>query len=118
MGSEECNKAYAEHRAKVAALGYATTSDYLKATILKFSTRKNADEKLVAVPGTHQREFALTPNDYPYVLQEGLKHSVFWAPSAWDLDKVRAHVREIEGECDLVVWVNPLERQSIPGLWH
>jgi Protein of unknown function (DUF3605) len=64
----------------------------------------------------------LVPNDFPYYVQDGIHHYIFWKTkepiTEEEISSVKDTLRKDYGAIDILHWINPPALQSLPEIDH
>ncbi|KAI8339114.1 hypothetical protein BC941DRAFT_422118 [Chlamydoabsidia padenii] len=90
---------------------YGTIENYLLSTKLKFPPPSSSNDPPAVI---------ILPNDFPYSVEDGIKHILIWSQVPLDPDYVEQILKEHYDMAtwEWVYWVNPPEIQSVKKLPH
>eukprot|EP00204_Picochlorum_oklahomense_P002892 CAMPEP_0118798592 /NCGR_PEP_ID=MMETSP1161-20130426/960_1 /TAXON_ID=249345 /ORGANISM="Picochlorum oklahomensis, Strain CCMP2329" /LENGTH=174 /DNA_ID=CAMNT_0006726055 /DNA_START=104 /DNA_END=628 /DNA_ORIENTATION=+ len=103
---------------------YASTVDYLMIQIFQCPCTTNNEGKKVHIkPDDFESNHKIIwrKNDFPYSVESGIEHYILWANVPLAEKDVERHVQKQfpNNTKDSLLWfVNPMELQSVPELWH
>ena len=101
---------------------YASPTDHLASVVYGYPVVPN-EQGLFTVqePPSDKRQarFILRDNDFPYFVQDGIKHSVLWSEKA-DLTEevIAAQLSRLLPGCEYLYFINPPALQSVPRFKH
>eukprot|EP00127_Corallochytrium_limacisporum_P002542 Clim_evm99s128 gene=Clim_evmTU99s128 len=71
------------------------------------------------IPPEEPIKYALLPNDFPYAVDKGIEHYVFWASqNISDFSIIDQYVKEKFNKRRYIYFENPVELKSVLDLWH
>ena len=126
---DEYAEIYRQQRARNDKL-YASYPDFIKHKFMSHNVEvvvcKEQDgdktifvNKLKIVPKSQGfKFFCLKRNDFPYLVQAPIAHFVIFSTYGLNQKEVEDEVEEKYPNMDYVWWQNPVNKRSIPEIWH
>jgi hypothetical protein len=94
---------------------YVTKGDYILTHYMNWRPFKNSSGKIFAVSDSHSKNVVLINNNFPYNLRKGISHEILFSTKLLSLAEIKFYIPD---DKDFVWFVNYIENQSIPELWH
>merc|ERR1711964_138737 len=113
----EVDMSYRRHKV-ITNAKYASVEDMLREKLFCSKTKQKSDGRLKAIKGTEKEKFCFIANKFPYKMEEGLNHWVFWSKQAITLTSAKQKVQKAMNGREFVMWRNPRNLRSVPGIWH
>ena len=124
--SDEVERRYVFHRKEVQA-NWVTIYDHILWSKFKdsFQRLRNEDGKWYVYPKLEDVttvQTVLVPNEFPYFVEEGIKHYVLWKIAEEirnaDMEAARLQLQKSLGASEILHWINPPHLRSLPGIHH
>ncbi|KAJ3070708.1 hypothetical protein HDU98_006255 [Podochytrium sp. JEL0797] len=102
---------------------FASVSDCVKIDTLGFPALpvvEGGDGKIRAAENPTKSEWKLCVNKFPYAVQDGIEHLVFWTFGESEMESTRVEA-VLEGQLagrEFVWFVNEPSRKTVPGIHH
>jgi len=110
----EVHEQYQRHIQNIKA-NYNSIGDYIKVRHLRYN---NTGGNFIT-KGNESLSFALVENDFPYDIDESIKHFVFWSIYENDINNLQIALKKFWTNKDNLLWFeNELSNKSVTDLWH
>jgi hypothetical protein len=96
---------------------YETYEDYVKIAFLKWSPITSTNCKIIANKSSEMRDFAITPNIFPYNVKDGIYHYLLWSLKELNSNEIEKIISD-NNLVDSIWMVNRMENRSVKGVWH
>jgi hypothetical protein len=96
---------------------YETYEDYVKIEFLKWSPSTSTNGKIISNKSSEMREFAITPNIFPYNVKNGIYLYLLWALKELTNNEIETIISD-NNLIDSIWMVNRMENRSVKEVWH